>query len=209
MSMTGAVNDQASAYPAGAATCDRSGTASAHQGSAACSWCTSVPGCHPDAGVLVRSGRELVERCVGLSRPGRDPVLGERLVRVPQRSGDDGGRLQREVPGQDVHAVTLLGQPDGTGQPRHPGSDDDHSTHRASMAGRFTARENRRGPLSGRLRGPPERSPADGDAGADAQVRRLGAGALRRRLLQAAELDEPAVHRSGRARPRTGRSSGP
>jgi hypothetical protein len=44
MSITGAVNDQASAYPAGGSTCARSGTAPAHHGSSVGRCSTSVPG---------------------------------------------------------------------------------------------------------------------------------------------------------------------
>ena len=188
----------------------RSGTAPAHQGSAVRSWCTSVPGDHPDTGVLAGAAAASSANARRSSRPGRDPLLGKRLVGVPQGSRDDRGRLSREVPREDVHPVTLLGQPDGTGQPGDPGSDHDDSlrpaSHRASMAGRFSARETRRCALSGRLRRAADRAPADGHPGADAQVRRLGAGALRRRLLQAAELDEPAVHRPrGHHRGRPGR----
>ena len=43
MSMTGLVNDHASAYPAGGGTRSSSGTAVAHQGSSAGSCITSVP----------------------------------------------------------------------------------------------------------------------------------------------------------------------
>ena len=74
---------------------------------------------------------------------------------------------------------------------------------------RFLPRETRRGALPGGLRRPADRPPADGDPGADDQGRRLGAGALRRRLLQAAELDVPAVHRPrGHHRRRPGRVDG-
>ena len=44
MSTTGAVNDHASAYPAGGRACSRSGTAEAHQGSSVRPGSTSVPG---------------------------------------------------------------------------------------------------------------------------------------------------------------------
>ena len=72
--------------------------------------------------------------------------------------------------------------------------------------GRFTAREVGRRALPGRLRGAAHRPPADGDPGADGQGRRLGAHPLRRRLLQAAQLDVAAVQGArGHVRRRTGR----
>ena len=75
--------------------------------------------------------------------------------------------------------------------------------------GRFPARETRRCPLPGRLRRTADRPPADGHPGADDQGRRVGARALRRRLLQAAELDVPAVHAArGQHRRRPGRVDG-
>ena len=55
-------------------------------------------------------------------------------------------------------------------------------------------RETRRCALPGRLRRTADRPPADGHPGADDQGGRVGARALRRRLLQAAELDVAAVH---------------
>ena len=58
---------------------------------------------------------------------------------------------------------------------------------------RFARRETRRGPLPGGLRRAAHRPPADGHPGADDQGRRVGARALRRRLLQAAELDVAAL----------------
>ena len=71
---------------------------------------------------------------------------------------------------------------------------------------RFPARETRRSQVPGRLRRAADRPPPDGDPGADDQGRRLGAGALRRRLLQAAELDVAAVHAArGHHRGRPGR----
>ena len=59
---------------------------------------------------------------------------------------------------------------------------------------RFARREDRRCALPGRLRRAADRPPADGHPGADDQGRRVGAGALRRRVLQAAQLDVAAVH---------------
>ena len=55
-------------------------------------------------------------------------------------------------------------------------------------------REVGRRSVPGRLRGAADRPPADGHPGADGQGRRVGAGPLRRRLLQAAQLDVAAVH---------------
>ncbi|CAA9396420.1 MAG: Endonuclease NucS, partial [uncultured Nocardioides sp.] len=69
--------------------------------------------------------------------------------------------------------------------------------------------ETGRGALPGGLRRTALGAPADGHPRADAQGRRLGAHPLRRRLLQAAELDEPAVHRhGGHHRRRAGRVDG-
>ena len=64
-------------------------------------------------------------------------------------------------------------------------------------------RETRRRALPGRLRRPADRPPADGHPADHGQDRRLGAGALRRRLLQAAELDVAAVQGRARASART------
>ena len=153
MSMTGLVNDHASAYPAGGGTRPSAGTAVTHQGSWD-GWCsTSVP----DNIRTPACRRERRERCIGVLRPGGDPVLGQCQVGIPERGGHDRGRLQREVTGEHLHLVAVLGQPDGTGHPGDPGSDHDdssrHATHRASMAGRFSAREDHSCPVSGRLRG--------------------------------------------------------
>src|SRR3954452_12941085 len=54
---------------------------------------------------------------------------------------------------------------------------------------RFTPRETRDRALPGRLRRPPGRPPPDGHAAADDEERRVGPGAQRRGLVQAAELD--------------------
>ena len=67
-------------------------------------------------------------------------------------------------------------------------------------------------PLHRGLRGPADRAPAARHPAADGQGRRQRARALRRRLVQAAQLDEPAVHahaRASRSRPRpSGRHRG-
>ena len=73
---------------------------------------------------------------------------------------------------------------------------------------RFARREDRRRALPGRLRRAADRPPADGHPGADDQGRRVGARALRRRLLQAAQLDVARRAPSARAPPRTATSSG-
>ena len=57
-----------------------------------------------------------------------------------------------------------------------------------------------RRPLLGGLLRKIDRSPAHGPAPADAQGRRQHPGPRRRRLVQAAELDDPAVHAQGRRR---------
>src|SRR3546814_12292053 len=71
--------------------------------------------------------------------------------------------------------------------------------------GSLASRETRCCALPGRLRRPPLGPSTDGDPRVDDQGRRIGAGALRRRLLQAAELDVAALqgHR-GRDRGRSG-----
>ena len=63
--------------------------------------------------------------------------------------------------------------------------------------------------VPGRLRRAADRPPPAGDPGADDQGRRVGARALRRRLLQAAQLDVTAVHAArGHHRGRPGRVDG-
>ena len=84
-------------------------------------------------------------------------------------------------------------------RPDRPCRDDGHPR----AAGRLPPRETRRCALPGRLRRPADRPPADGHPAAHGQGRRLGAGALRRRLLQAAELDVAAVQGRARAPART------
>src|SRR3954452_17699279 len=61
------------------------------------------------------------------------------------------------------------------------------------------AREIGRCSLSGRLRRTAHRTPADGHPTADGEERRLRTRALRRRFVQAAELDVPGVQ-GGRGR---------
>ena len=63
----------------------------------------------------------------------------------------------------------------------------------------------RRGSVQRRLRGTTAGTSADGHPPPPGQGRRLGARALRRRLLQAAQLDEPALQRDREGRRRRGR----
>ena len=82
---------------------------------------------------------------------------------------------------------------------------DDHGTKRTPTTGRYAARVRI---MVARCRvdyvGQAHRPPARGHPGDHGQGRRLGADPLRRRLLQAAQLDEPALHdphrRLGRGR---------
>ena len=75
---------------------------------------------------------------------------------------------------------------------------------RPGAPGRFHPRETGRGAVPGGLRRTADRPPADGHPGPDGQGGRLGARPLRRRVLQAAELDVAAVHRARGTSPRTG-----
>ena len=74
---------------------------------------------------------------------------------------------------------------------------------RPTRDGRVVDRATRDRDVQRRLRRAADRPPAAGDPVAPGQGRRLGARALRRRLLQAAELDVAAV-RDGRGRARRG-----
>ena len=67
----------------------------------------------------------------------------------------------------------------------------------------------RRGSVQRRLRGTTAGAPADGDPPPRGQGGRLGARALRRRLLQAAQLDEPALQRRPRTSTTTASARGP
>ena len=133
----------------------------------------------------------VLPQAVTLSRGGQ--------VGVPDRGGHARGRLQGQVAGEHVDAVAGLEQPHRARQADHPGATTTtRSTITRSAAPVVLAREARRRALPGRLRRTAHRPPADGDPGADDQGRRLGAGPLRRRLLQAAELDVAARARCAR-----------
>ena len=207
MSTTGVTNDQASAYGARGSTRSSAGTAPIHHGSGVGLRSSSVPlRIATPSSPCVGEPREL-----GVRRPapGRDLVLREGEVGVPDRGRDARRRLQREVAREDVDPVAGLEQPEGAAEADDPRADDDHPVRHAAESaapGRFPAREDRGRALPGRLRRTAHRPPADGDPGADDQGRRLGARALRRRLLQAAELDVAALHPArGHDRRRRGR----
>ena len=166
------------------------------------------PAAQHDAGGLV--AREARQLGVRRPTPGGDLVPRERQVGVPESGRDARRRLQREVARQDVDPVAGLEQPEGTAEPHDACADHDHPVRHAAESaapGRFPARENRGRALPGRLRRPAHGPPADGDPRADDQGRRLGARPLRRRLLQAAELDVTALHPArGHDRRRASRS---
>src|SRR6478735_6753498 len=134
-------------------------------------------------------------------------------LEVPVEAGPGGAEQHRgrglpEVLGEERPTGVLdrreVAQVGGSGRADGDAGRDGHGDHC-----RFLARETRRCALPGRLRGTPDGAPPHGHPGADDQGRRVGARALRRRLVQAAELDVAAVHAPrGRHRGRRRRVDG-
>ena len=133
MSITGAVNVHPSAYPLTRVR-SSSGTAPTHHGSALGSCSTSVPGTirtpvSSSSASASKAAYDAADQAVTRS-------CGQRPVRVPERSRDRRRRLQRQVAGEHVDPVPGLEQPDGAGQPDHPGTDHDHPPACARAWGR-------------------------------------------------------------------------
>ena len=175
MSMTGAVKDQASAYPAGGR--DPRAGPGPHPP-------TTGPGSggehlgarqHPHAGAVLAG--QAGEGAVGRRRPSADAVRagrgrGTRAPPRPPTSSPAAGRGPARRHG---------GRPRPAGRHRSARSRrprprsltrDPRRQHRRPGGGSLPSRETRRRPLPGRLRGTADRPPADGHPGADAEVRR-------------------------------------